>query len=650
MPSDDELSFNKNFEAIEDALLADYQDQWGEVTTPVRELLDLEWPIEEEVTLLQDPVSRIDDLKVEIPLMLDSASKSTFAHSEDIFNASMEEFDLDPDFEMEVLADIPDDCLGENFRKAAEDGARRAEQEQLQHIDAVARIPIPVMDFSVSEPSWAHLRMNERGIWKWIQAGREELFRLPSWTVHKADESKLTWTPLCGNTVLTFDETMDEGEDWVDAFIGLNNDKEQLTSAEFVHSTDHFVVLQNDDEDEEIETQLAEPKPQRDLMAIVGKRLNEGDGDIARKRPRHDGDAQRTGLSVKSDGRYLLLGNSSDTSGKFLANFMEIHAPKKKWSESKYFASQQEEPVAAVTIKKRASAEPSGSDHLQHFKDSAIPNTSQRIEAPCPEITVPGKPLTIFLSIEIPRRLIRALENLIPGLVLVERDYNAHNTSVWRPGSVARSVIIPPMAGDADITVSPTAGIMIVNMLKIRQRPKADTNKNTIRVRIENTSLRYSQLIVLVGGEGGTDDVLLPLSSSDSAALAEFQGFAAGFDCDIRVHYIGGGDFTLAKWVSFCVCKYGSPDHGLQTNLLEMETLWELFLRRAGLNVYAAQAIVNQLKAPISNNGMPEPGSHGLSSFVTMTRAERLRRFGQLVGPRVLERVSMAVDHIWNRG
>lgn len=187
-------------------------------------------------------------------------------------------------------------------------------------------------------------------------------------------------------------------------------------------------------------------------------------------------------------------------------------------------------------------------------------------------------------------------------------------------------------------------------MLRVRQKPRADANKGLVQIRVENASLRYERLILLIGGEGGKNDSLEVMSASDSAALSELQGFAGGLECGVQVYYVGGGDQTLAHWVASCICRYSLSDPALSVALLEPESLWELLLRRAGFNVFAAQTVASQFKPPNRTNGVVPSGQHGLGAFMTMTREERVRRFGQLVGTRVLERVSAMVDELWNRG
>lgn len=86
------------------------------------------------------------------------------------------------------------------------------------------------------------------------------------------------------------------------------------------------------------------------------------------------------------------------------------------------------------------------------------------------------------------------------------------------------------------------------------------------------------------------------------------------------------------KWIAACIAEYSSPE----TKILEEETYWERFLRTAGFNAFAAQAILDALK----------PGD--LASFVLMNEEERVRRFGALLGGEtILRRASKAIDARW---
>lgn len=83
--------------------------------------------------------------------------------------------------------------------------------------------------------------------------------------------------------------------------------------------------------------------------------------------------------------------------------------------------------------------------------------------------------------------------------------------------------------------------------------------------------------------------------------------------------------------------------------LLTDETHWESFLRRAGMNAFAAQMIISELKAPegVDPTSPTKVGHFGLTGFVEMERMERVARFGRFCGRKLLERVSVVIDRDW---
>lgn len=108
---------------------------------------------------------------------------------------------------------------------------------------------------------------------------------------------------------------------------------------------------------------------------------------------------------------------------------------------------------------------------------------------------------------------------------------------------------------------------------------------------------------------------------------------------------------TLAQWIVSLMIQYGLVDSNVR--LLQDETLWEVFLRRAGMNAFAAQAILNKLKPPDSDSNrdrsaMLPAKKYGLSAFVNMSMEERLARFQPLLGgSNLLTRCSRTLDAGW---
>ncbi|KAG6366418.1 hypothetical protein INS49_000595 [Diaporthe citri] len=643
--------FADDLKAAEEKLFEDYGDVWSEPTSPILDrFLDTELSEKDEMELLADTSQQrltkrhLDDHKLDLPILPNVSPEEQFLPGSEVFgNFVADEMDIE-NLTTKFVDNFSDDKFGDELASVADSTMRNIEQEQLQAADATARVPVPIMDFSIPEPEWARLVNNGEAIFKWIQCGNDGLFRLPKWPRDSVTESRLVWRPIgSGASTVSTKETINAADALIETFVERLESGEVPNSLDFVQKRERLAILEHNSEDDEIETQMEKPK-QRTCAAleIRKKRAIDAADNTSSKKPRSS--ANYAG----KNGQSLLLGGSPGASAKLLSNFMELHAPKKKWSVSKYFPSVKDAtdvlpPPPKPSEKPRESGEPDIAE-----KAESVQHSKSTTRAPYPHFKPMSTPLTIFISLRAPRHLIRALEGLLPGLSLMERDYNKHNTSVWSPDSVSRTEVVPPLAFDADLTLSPSTGVAITSMIMVRQKPRPQSARNGLQERIEKIALRYDRLIILVGGGGGPDDTLREMGSSDAAALTDFQGFASGLQCNILVCYIGGGDDTLSRWVASLVCRHGQSDPNIQNALIEAETLWELWLRRAGFNVYAAQTVAGQLKVPKTETDTKR-GHHGLAAFVTMTRNERMRRFGPLVGPRVLERVSEVVDEIWNK-
>lgn len=147
--------------------------------------------------------------------------------------------------------------------------------------------------------------------------------------------------------------------------------------------------------------------------------------------------------------------------------------------------------------------------------------------------------------------------------------------------------------------------------------------------------MRYERLITLVS-EGSKEDVLGEMSPSDSTALAELQALLHGLDTGTALFYVAGGEDTLARWVSSLICRHVAESAATQHALLDDESARELFFRRVGVNVYAAQVLAATTQ-----------GDGGLAAFVSMSAQERMARYGTLVGGEALERVNAIIGTRW---
>ncbi|TDZ39490.1 hypothetical protein CTRI78_v010577 [Colletotrichum trifolii] len=178
--------------------------------------------------------------------------------------------------------------------------------------------------------------------------------------------------------------------------------------------------------------------------------------------------------------------------------------------------------------------------------------------------------------------------------------------------------------------------------------PGAKIHMSQLRERVTKTAPRYGRLIILVSEDNKTNEDLGTMDETSAAAYNSFLAFALSLGntagCRIRVIYVGGGGQTLETWTCALV-SYHVKENAPQARrlLYEDETEWEVFLRGAGCNIYAAQVIVAVFKGMYQ--GQDE---RPLVRFLRMGAAERMKILAPFVGvstagggrPSLVDRVS----------
>lgn len=286
--------------------------------------------------------------------------------------------------------------------------------------------------------------------------------------------------------------------------------------------------------------------------------------------------------------------------------------------------------------------------------EPTIPAAKPRLNIPAPKI-IPSKlslPIVVSSTVVASRRLMRKLQQHLPTLNIIERETTISHGKQIPTSSPAR---------EADLTLSPSTGLIFTTLQKLKQKPLPGQGASFIGIRdhIAQVAPRYERLIVLLSeGSHSTSEEGLThirtLDERDSTAIADFIGFFSRFDTEVQVSYVPGGEEELSKWIAVAVSRWAPClEH---FHLLEEETVWERFLRQAGMNVFAAQVVLDSLKPPLSefevedSRGVGYEG-YGLAAFVRMDAEERVRRFGALIGGEgMLRRVSRAVDGPWTAG
>ncbi|KAK0620176.1 hypothetical protein B0T14DRAFT_432875 [Immersiella caudata] len=560
---------------------------------------------------------------------------------------------------------------------------RSAEQEKLQPFDAIARIPVPVLDFSIPLPEWGTRPLTEAQMFEWVTERASPAPWVSKWPRSKAAGLNMVWRPVPHiKRGIRLSEAIDTDDSLFIRFLEMPKEEEVAKSLNYIKRHSWFAFKsRSTDDDIEIEFEDAAASPiaasrpnnqQASLSGTSGKdRMKFPD---VRPGGSQKSDQRVASLSsVRSKGKKRMLdemlqhrkstskaNNSEFTTevakvakpvalesanvlkgfmsnytniAPLIDNFVEMHTPKR----SKVLHGVSSALTASVPVPE--------TQPLASGQTIPPPQHLELMQAIAPAITPLNIPPRVIVSSTTPKPLTDIFKSHIPGIDLLERDYNKQRPPNWHPG------LRSPNLDDADLTISPATGVLLTTMVKLRQKPLPGKIGQVIsRHVVENVAARYEHLIVLVSEGSKSSETMIPLSESDAKVLVEFQGYAAGLQTDVRIFYVGGGNETLAKWIAAAICKHAPEAFPVQDLLLPVETGWELFLRRAGMNAYAAQVTLGVLKVPDGEPAIGGARMYGLPLFVMMEPHERVVALEDALGGRkVLDRVSQALDEPWGQ-
>ncbi|KAK3307326.1 uncharacterized protein B0T15DRAFT_510611 [Chaetomium strumarium] len=564
------------------------------------------------------PVSR--DMRIDVPLLPWSDENAEATETTRILASD----DLAEAKELVVSSDTlsgsdgPTGQLVTLFLEKATHVMRCAEQERLQPLDATARVPVPVLDFSAPAAEWEQRPWEAKAMFRWIQKDTDVDWQHPKWTHNRASEQRMVWAPLAHMTEKRLvSEQIEVDPKAFEFFLERSRDCEVPSSADYVYKQPGLAVLriEDDGDDEDFLTPLGSSRPARPTGCHAGSLEGTALPLIKTAIPTHCNSPKTIPRPTPppADLMTLLTGRKraiDETLGKRQAapalipstnvlrgfmseypdfaplvdNFVEMNFPKKqKLTHSAFFVPPVTKPPFARSKEEEAA--------------KLMPPPPKPVPALAPDITPPALPPRIVVSSTTSKLITLQLEKLLPGIDLITRDYDKHRPSSWVPG------MRTPNLDEADIVVSPATGILLTTMIMLRQKalPGQTIGNHSIsfcRI-VENVAVRYERLVVLVSEGNKHSETASPLSQSDARALAEFQGFSAGLQtADVQSLYVGGGVETLAKWAAAKICEYANEAVAVRDMLLPIETFWEVFLRRAGMNAYAAQVVLGRLKVP----------------------------------------------------
>ncbi|KAI8723332.1 hypothetical protein NCS52_00189000 [Fusarium sp. LHS14.1] len=533
---------------------------------------------------------------------------------------------------------------------------RMLENERLNAAESLLRMPVPALDFHIPDPDWSAQLSTPEDHFKWLRENLMSAFQLDSSIQPASLSASLPWAPAPhGSGHISLNEEMEQ--------LGpasrqlLMSEVPCLSSHDCINKPPGLRILQTL-EDEEMEAEAPPPEaPSPEVPTVSGSQATATHGprpnlldtpscapsldDLLKSRYQQGRQTLRRKAGEESTG--LLLGSSDPSAtSNLLSNFMELRQAKKpKTIHITQQTSQQ--PVQLSTQRPFPAPSPAQLTANETTVEEQAPESGnhEMRDAPAPELHVPTEACRFIVSSSLSRNVLSQLDRSWPQLELVDRDFSQYNTVVWSSGSAQRKEVISRLSFEADVSLCPSAGIIVTTMLKVRQKPlPGSTALSPLRERVQVVSSKYEYLFILVSESNPMGEYVGSPSTSDMTAYADFVRFTASLQRGITTYLVSGAECTLSKWILSLMCRYSLQAMQLGKALDFHDTTWELFLRRAGLNINAAQVISEAL--------VSENGNLGLAKFLTMSSEELISKFGPIMGgERVLRDVSRGLHQRW---
>ncbi|KAL9109204.1 MAG: hypothetical protein Q9227_006129 [Pyrenula ochraceoflavens] len=232
-----------------------------------------------------------------------------------------------------------------------------------------------------------------------------------------------------------------------------------------------------------------------------------------------------------------------------------------------------------------------------------------------------------------------------------------------------------------DILLSPTVGVLFTATQHLIQRslPGQSTFGPSLHARVRSLKDKIEHLFILTICEIADAHVDATISS----AVAELTALGTSLGPDFALSLILIPPMTqanaasalpksanacnqrpehfhhLLNWILTLTERHGyskTPQQSIGA-MLDEETIWEVWLRVAGLNPYAAQIVAGMLKGQNGDTAtsygfqaMAEGDMQGLRQFVHMAMDQRENAFGRIIGKNALRRINQVVDQRWDDG
>lgn len=597
-----------------------------------------------------------DGLKEELPLVPGAFDPSPFkrtkvvAFSDDLATTipdCMRHFS--PGSNGTIHDEDPQELIENALKPLAHDVMREVEFEQLTEVDSTARIAVPVIDQTLPLPPWEFETVGDgyvRQAWTLPVDLTERLLSEDNlqWYA-RVDEDVVTWQPFPAHmgTIAT-EEPLEDSS--------LLYDLDDQTCGEpgsMAWKPEGLRVLDTSEDDEDelpplsVDRAEAHEADAGNLSSMLAKRKLQMEGDTRRRLasdqpygPTHIAEETITGereghiIPQTKSMRPLSIETSLD---RFIQAQTGVVDEASRNPNTK-----------AVTYSPKVEAQPKVSPHEGKTHNMGPP-IHARMATPVfkPDPDGQGGQFIVSSSMLSRRALVNEIQRQYPKAEFIDREFPT-------PGDLSSL-----NTSEADILLSPGTGLMITTLQQIKQKALPGQIVRTgVQERIVRIAGRYERLIVLVSeGRSDATDTCSSLGERDCTALASLTTLGAHVRTGVQIAYVPGGESELAQWTVSCMARYEVSS--TVARIVSEETLWEMFLRRAGLNAFAAQAVLSSRQAPTSRPSDADGGDNGglkdafgLPLLLQMRPEDRARHFVHVLGgERLLERFGNVMDRGW---
>jgi hypothetical protein len=565
-----------------DTMLLDSAEAFALIYSPILSILNSDSPptpkkrkaadfkVEVPLTPLnQDSMTPAKKVKsVSFPEMLHEyipKNKTTTTETQDVTFSSQASVDA---FFEEIIEPI------------ALEANRSIEQEQLQEADSLLRVPIPVIDFSQPTVPWkTHSRkangkypegqtelMAQRKLL--VQMKQSSLMIFSSWPSVMKLERQLHWTAIPRELAkVAFEEHIDD-----DRYMAVVRDdmgqEDVVVSDSLTWKLDGLRILDDLDESEdELEPVDVDNHYISDMEETLRKRkrvlLGSDRAYYLNTELEPDPQAQKTGIPVKNQGGRSYQqaplsaavsrpsANSQGSNNTVGGNMFSTST-----ALSNFMKSQGRIPTVLKSLSTLASQNvyampilPASKSTLGQANESSAPLSvfipDKKDSQTTPWIPPDPDPKSFVISTALFRNhrpLMRVIGALYRQAILYERDFTAL-----------------PTITEADLILSPTTGIILTTLQKIKQRslPGQKVKIGGTEDRLSGLNDKYERVLLLVHEGLTPTGISRDLDKRDYDCLTKFKEFVRVLEYDVQVVYVPGGSEELGKWIVSYMVEYG---------------------------------------------------------------------------------------------